>query len=389
MTPVHGMKWTADGRLERAAAWHTRLREDPEMEVSDLCRWQEFIADPENRLAFEAIERVAGASSTLGRPPMPNAKELLDDTYDGTVPIRAWRARAAGRRDPSRNLRTKVWRAAAWAASAALLSVGLFVVLRYVQWPTSRIAPLETYQTRGGEHRQVVLADGSKIELGAKTSIAVQYGAARRSILLNGGEALFTVAHDRSRPFVVYAGGRSVTALGTQFNVWRDLDRTTVTVTDGTVDVGPVRTPPRAEAPDSFAERASPGRSARLAKGQELTYTEAGEMSRAVQAADLSAAVAWREGRRVYRQMPLKYVIADVNRYFKQQIVLSDRAASELKFSGAVLQTQPASEFLKALQNIFELEVIDASEEQIVIRSRAPASAEPAARKLISAALNR
>jgi len=106
-----------------------------------------------------------------------------------------------------------------------------------------------------------------------------------------------------------------------------------------------------------------------VGKGQRLSYQENGE-STAVEVTDLSTATAWREGRLVYRHMPLKYVISDVNRYFRQQFVVGDQVVGELPFSGAVLQNQAPSEFLHALKAIFPIETVQTESGAIVIRSR-------------------
>ena len=65
--------------------------------------------------------------------------------------------------------------------------------------------------------------------------LVVDYGAQARRVLLERGEAYFEVAEDRARPFTVDLGLRSVTAVGTAFNVRKDPERFQVAVTDGAV----------------------------------------------------------------------------------------------------------------------------------------------------------
>jgi transmembrane sensor len=367
MKAAQGMATTQAGRFVQAAEWVTRLRDQVDLSADELRSWQHFIASPENLEAFHAVQRVANAAPSIARPSLPSATELMEDNYDGAVSVRRWKDEQTLKVDPSPQRRTRTWKAR-WLGGAAAVATGATLALCVWLVLGDRLTSIhEAFHTQAAEHRLVMLSDGSKIALGAKTTVDVRYSATRRLIHIDRGEALFTVAHNRSRPFVVLAGARTVTAVGTEFDVWRDLDRTTVTVTDGTVDVKPIDTPQRLATTD-----ASPPRGARVSKGQRITYAQDG-VSTAVEAADLSSATAWREGRLVYRHVPLKYVISDVNRYFKEQFEISDRAVGELQFSGAVLQTQSAGEFLHALESIFPVEAIQIDSEHIVIRARASA----------------
>src|SRR5262249_18713311 len=103
------------------------------------------------------------------------------------------------------------------AAVIAALALGVYGMLR---------AP--RYSTDIGEQRVVSLEDGTRVSLNSVTRIKVDYGARMRSVVLEEGEALFDVAHVPGRPFVVTAGDRKVTALGTRFLVQHDAQQTAV-----------------------------------------------------------------------------------------------------------------------------------------------------------------
>jgi transmembrane sensor len=361
MSPAQGTADVARGRLLEAAEWLTRLRELEELSSADLRAWQQFIASPENRQAFETMQRIASATVTLARPPLPSAAELSDDTYDGTVSVSRWQTQRALREYDGPATQRRTWRSR-WMLSAA--AVAFLLVLALTVLPFHWISAPQAFRTQPGEHRVLTLKDGSTVALGAKTVIEVQYDGGRREVRLQQGEALFTVAHDRSHPFVVQVGGGTVTAVGTEFNVWSNLDRTTVTVTEGAVDVKPVQL---SQASESAASKL--GAASRVHKGQEVTYDEEGRRTQ-VQPADVASATAWRDGRLVYRHVPLKYVISDVNRYFHQQLKLEDPKVGELEFSGAVPQGLSAIDFARALERIFPLESIELDDRSIVIRRR-------------------
>lgn len=89
-----------------------------------------------------------------------------------------------------------------------------------------------------GETRVVQLADGSTVRLGSDTALEIDIGSSGRSLKLLRGQARFEVAHDR-RPFVVLAGGGSVTARGTIFEVALTRSgKVDVRLLQGAVDVG-------------------------------------------------------------------------------------------------------------------------------------------------------
>lgn len=74
--------------------------------------------------------------------------------------------------------------------------------------------------TRPGQKLTIFLKDGTKVILNAESSIryASTYLDSSRYVFLQG-EAYFDVVHDTLRPFTVYAGNISTTALGTSFNI--------------------------------------------------------------------------------------------------------------------------------------------------------------------------
>ena len=90
-------------------------------------------------------------------------------------------------------------------------------------------------ETAVGEQRTVTLPDGSSVELNTASQVAIRYTARTRAVQLTRGEAHFTVASDRSRPFSVHAAGRVVTAVGTAFTVQLRRDAVEVTVAEGRV----------------------------------------------------------------------------------------------------------------------------------------------------------
>src|SRR3546814_8581176 len=65
----------------------------------------------------------------------------------------------------------------------------------------------------------VALEDGSRVTLDTDTILHIAYSPTERGLKLERGRARFDVSYDASRPFVVFAGGGSITAHGTVFDV--------------------------------------------------------------------------------------------------------------------------------------------------------------------------
>ncbi len=82
-------------------------------------------------------------------------------------------------------------------------------------WWLDYHAPTLNYATNIGERHSIELADGSRIELNAATELSVRLSWLRREIRLDKGQAMFTVAHERLRPFEVHSGALKIHDIGT------------------------------------------------------------------------------------------------------------------------------------------------------------------------------
>lgn len=171
-----------------------------------------------------------------------------------------------------------------------------------------------------GESRRVILADGSIVLLDSGAAIAFDYGVERRVMLLRG-QAAFTVAADRTHPFVVEARGGTTTALGTRFIVNRIEEATRVTVTEHSVRV--VRGP---------AART-------LAEGASAFYGAHGVSApAAVNTAEIDA---WTRGRVRFVDRPLREVVAELGRYHPGYIGMVGGRLGDLPVNGVFSTRDP------------------------------------------------
>lgn len=281
-----------DEALEEAAGWLVRLQSDGLSETDALAFDSWLAAAPANAGAYDAALRLAREFDT-------NAEAV--------------RAGLRARR-PARRRFVGVY-AAAGALAATAAVVALIV-------PALSPAKTDVYATRTGEHRTVRLADGSRLDLNGATRLRVTLRPDERDVVIDDGQAVFDVAADKRRPFLIAAGDRTVRVVGTQFDVRRRAGRVSVTVARGTVDVAP--------------NGQGSGQAFRLHPGQRLEHVEGAALAQ-VSAAAPDQALGWRSGRLVYRDQPLSVVIADLNAEFARPIRLADPGLAATPISGVLI----------------------------------------------------
>lgn len=359
-----GQEKLSEQCLTQAAEWYWTIRE---ADVSDetIVEWQIWLSASSNhKRAFERIEAALEVAGRIEAPSWPTGEEIVADQYDGSVSVKEWRAKnpATGVSHTKNRLTDVPTRnySRIWAVAASLLmGVLAGTVWQYRSWSVLESPPnYALYRTQPAEHRNVMLPDGSNIVLGGKSTISVVYNQHGRIVLLQEGEAYFDVAKDASRPFVVEAKGHDITAVGTEFNVSNQHARVVVTVTEGTVIVGPgaqaVTDATKANRP---AQRDS-GETARLEAGQKLIYDDQAVMP--VSVANTDDAVAWRSGLLKYRGEKLRFVVEDVERYIDYPIILADPAVGEIQYTGTVFQDS-ANTWVYGLEDAFSIVVSDSA----------------------------
>lgn len=177
------------------------------------------------------------------------------------------------------------------------------------------------YSTGTGEQLTIPLSDGSRIELNARSKVRVRFSSSERNIAILRGQAFFHVAKDPHRPLIVSSDATSVRAIGTQFDVYRKLDSTVVTVVEGQVMLSAA--PASAETPASLA----------LLAGEQAIVTEQKAVKQLQP--DVEAAVAWTRGRLVFRATALAIVAEEFSRYSGKPLVIRDPALSDFRVTGS------------------------------------------------------
>ncbi|RZF65124.1 hypothetical protein EWE75_07050 [Sphingomonas populi] len=235
-----------------------------------------------------------------------------------------------------------------WALAASLVMVCMAVLALWHFTANEVDAPAIRVATAVGVHRQVALADGSAVTVNTASTLRAAFTSGQRQVWLDRGEAYFEVAHDKRHPFVVFAGGRKVTVLGTKFSVRRDGDTVTVAVVEGRV---------RVEASDP----ATAGRAAiitagdvAIARGQSMLLADRSEQR-------VQDALAWRRGVLTFDQVTLEQAAHEFNRYNRRQIRLGDAQVARLRIGGSFEATN-IDAFTRLLHDAFGLRVANDSD---------------------------
>ena len=297
-----------------AARWFVRLQE-PAVSADEQQRFDAWLNQhPQHRDEFQLLQGLWTAADLL---PAPRLKALAE-----TRPAR-------------RERRPLLRYAVAASVLAVALGLGLFSGLNH---PGSYSAEFSTVL---GERKHVALPDGSVIDLNSRSRLQVHYEKDRRLIELSEGEAMFSVEHDSSRPFVVEAGSGKITVTGTRFDVRRDVTQTRVAVEQGTVKVQ------GHDAPDNEFINLTAGLG---------THVDAQGKVAAAYTVNPAELTAWRGGKLVFNNARLSEVAAEVSRYREQPLTVSNPGVANLRLT-SVFKSDNTDALLKALPNILPVAI--------------------------------
>ncbi|XHR97035.1 FecR family protein [Mucilaginibacter sp. UC70_90] len=182
---------------------------------------------------------------------------------------------------------------------------------------------------RGGQY-QVILEDGTKVQLNAASSIKFPeyFTGANREIELNG-EAYFEVAKDKAHPFIVKANSTRVQVLGTHFNInaYSDNPDITTTLLEGSVKMSK----------GAVAVMLLPGQ-----QGAVNQNSSSIKVSRA----DVEANMAWTKGFFVFHDQSIVTIMKQVSRWYDVDIEYQDIQVQENEFGGTISKYKDIEELL-------------------------------------------
>lgn len=238
--------------------------------------------------------------------------------------------------------------------AAALVAVIMTTLAAYTMWPTLQKPRGQVYATGLGGRTTIQLTDGSSIELNTDTRIRADVSAGRRYVSVEKGEAFFDIVHDARHPFTVDVDGHRITDLGTKFSIREEAGRVEVTLLQGRASIVSVR--PNTQ---HHAAVLTPGDVA-IATADTLSIEQ---RPRPTLAKELS----WRRGLLVFDGARLKDVAAELNRYSREKIVVSDEQVGKLTIDASV-PTDDVHAFTRVARDVFGLHVQDKGNEILISR---------------------
>jgi transmembrane sensor len=207
-----------------------------------------------------------------------------------------------------------------------------------------------TFATPIGVHETISLADGSQIELNTNSVLRTRADPKRRLVILDSGEAFFSVKHDAAHPFVVIAGDHRIVDLGTKFAVRETAKGISVTVVEGSARL-----------------ESSGARSAVLVAGDKAVASARSLVVTKEPRHEIASALAWQRGMLVFSQTPLVEVADELNRYNTKKLVIADAQAGKARIGGT-FPTDGIEEVTAAARVLFGLRVEDRGTEIVISR---------------------
>lgn len=326
-----------DALAREAAHWFARMR-GPDADAS-RAEFEAWLAQgPEYRAAYNDAAEVFALGKLFLEPGAPAPASPQPPQPRGRTP------------------------AVALAASVALLAgVG-----GWVMWHPNSVTPSgqesaiaasdhRSISTVAGKERVVRLADGSTVRLGGGTILEVEIGARQRSLRLVQGQARFEVAHEQ-RPFIVLAGGGSVTACGTIFEV--------ALVRPGKVDVRLLQGAVDVELPRAASAKPEVRK---LAAGEGLSFAAQPASPEPTRAPGATGATppplaAARE----FEATPVAELVALANRDARRPIRLADASLAGRRVSGR-FRVDDTELLAVRLGALFDREIDESDPREIVL----------------------
>jgi len=325
---------------EMAGMWSIRLSE-PDCSENNRVAFEEWrTADPAHAKAYARIERSLSFSDKHASHPL--FADLMDEVLQETTPTPSlWERFVTGE-----NINR-------WAvASVGVACVAMFALsgtINFMQNPDDMLS----YDTVVGERSTIALSDGSTMTLNTNSRVEVRFTEDQRKVSLVQGQAMFEVAKNKDRPFVVYADDQRVTALGTAFDVRLDeeLDTVSIILVEGRIAVDELNAPIGANAPEPI-----PSKRVELVAGERLVASDI--MPRVVELVQLKDVTSWQNGKVIFRDEPLGNAVREINRYSTTKLRLADDPRlQDIRVSG-VFNAGQIKSFVYVLESTHGIEAM-------------------------------
>jgi transmembrane sensor len=301
----------ADAHMDAAVDWLMRRSFGPQAEADDSAFEAWLAQAPEHHDAYLEAERIWTAAAAAGGDPRVQARRqwVLQSVKRGRVTRRALAAGFV-------------------AGMLGLGGAGLYVL------NAPRPLATQAFKTDVGQQATVTLPDGSQVTLNTDTVVRTHADRERRLVYLDRGQAFFRVAKDRRHPFVVTAAGRTVTALGTAFDVRVDRGALKVVLVEGKVRVESAKPAPIEDAAphDPAAPEAETPMATDMSAGSQLVAPDDADWR--LTRTDVDRETSWLHRQIVFDDEALGDIVMEMNRYSTRKMVIADQALARERLSG-------------------------------------------------------
>lgn len=231
-----------------------------------------------------------------------------------------------------------------WLKIAAVFVLITGAWIAYSMFGTSAY----TEVVAGNQVRIETLPDGSELTLNKNAALSYLTDfKSDRHIKLTKGDVFFSVAHDKTKPFVIAIDQISVTVVGTSFNIKHLKGQTEVIVETGIVKVN------------------MGNQEIELRKGEKVLISGASEKLLKVQNTDQLYNY-YRSKLFIAKSIPLSRLISVLNEAYNSQIVITDPAVAEEPIFTTLKESNSLDYNLKNICETMDLKV-SRNQNQIIL----------------------
>jgi hypothetical protein len=194
-----------------------------------------------------------------------------------------------------------------------------------------------------GKRTKIKLSDGSIVWLnsGSKLVYPAVFNGDKRELYLEG-EAIFDVAHNKNKPFVVLSENQEIEVLGTVFGVtdYKDENALNTVLKSGSVQISYNNNSSSSLHTDKI--KISPGTKASYNKKTKSMVSEK---------VNVDHYFSWRDGVFIFKNDDLNHITKRISRYYNLEIEIINEALAKETFSGYLDLNEDID---KVIQNIKE-----------------------------------
>ena len=245
---------------------------------------------------------------------------------------------AAYRQDAEKreySMRVSSLRIRRWVAGVA----AAVLVLLFAGWYIFGEVEFKEFQTTAGQMETISLPDGSEVTLNANSTLrfAEEWENDQSRKVWLDGEAFFSVSDAPAvggPKFIVHTDKGDISVLGTEFNVNEHQQRLEVVLVEGKVNI---------KTANSFLQ---------LIPGQRAWLNSDGDLE--LEKVDMEPYVAWKNGRLMFREMPISRVVDRLNDDFGIILNVPDDALLNKHVSANMKSGDPYA-LIEALAALYQL----------------------------------